>query len=88
MCEVVYNTPCNTIGVGDPVPYGMNSLGSGDRFDLGPKRKIKIKRKAKSFSQYNYNPAKSTFGKPFVKSAFPKSFGIKQLPLIVKSKKK
>lgn len=32
MCGVVYNTPMNTIGVGDPVPFGTNSYGSGDLF--------------------------------------------------------
>ena len=37
MC-VVYNTAFNTVGVGDPVPYGLNSLGSGDRFDLSVKK--------------------------------------------------
>ena len=33
---VVYNTPMNTLGVGDPVPFGINSYGSGDRFDMTP----------------------------------------------------
>lgn len=44
MCDcVVYNTPMNTIGVGDPVPFGINSYGSGDRFDTTPGSKSKIK---------------------------------------------
>lgn len=31
MC--VYNTPMNTVGIGDPVPFGANgSYGSGDLF--------------------------------------------------------
>ena len=87
MCDVVYNTPLNTVGVGDPVPYGMNSLGSGDRFDMGPKRKVKLRKKGKSFSQYNYNPSNATFGKPAVKKAAPSFIkGIKPLPLLVKKK--
>lgn len=61
MCT--YNTPFNTVGIGDPVPYGMNSLGSGDRFDLGPKFKQKLP-KGRSFSQYNYKPARMTFKPP------------------------
>lgn len=28
MCA--YNTPMNTLGVGDPVPYSDNTMGSGD----------------------------------------------------------
>ena len=32
MCDTVYNTPMNTIGVGDPVPFGINSFGSGDLY--------------------------------------------------------
>lgn len=62
MCT--YNTPFNTIGVGDPVPYGMNSLGSGDRFDLGPKFKSEYSSRGRSYSQYNYKPAKMTFKPP------------------------
>lgn len=37
MC--IYNGPFNTMGIGDPVPYGSASnmgFGSGDRFDFGP----------------------------------------------------
>ena len=47
MCltTVVYNTPMNTIGVGDPVPFGINSYGSGDRFDTTPGSKSKNKNK-------------------------------------------
>ena len=25
-------TPFNTIGIGDPVPYGIGKMGSGDKF--------------------------------------------------------
>lgn len=32
MCDTTYNTPMNTIGIGDPVPFGCNNLGSGDKF--------------------------------------------------------
>lgn len=62
MC--VYNTAFNTLGVGDPVPYGMNSFGSGDRFDLGPKFKSGFTSRGRSYSQYNYKPAKMTFKPP------------------------
>lgn len=34
MC--IYNGPMCTLGIGDPVPFGVNSFGSGDRFDFGP----------------------------------------------------
>jgi len=63
MCNIVYNTPFNTVGIGDPVPYGMNSFGSGDRFDMGPNFKQKLP-KGKSYSQYNYKPSKATFKGP------------------------
>lgn len=62
MCT--YNTPFNTVGVGDPVPYGMNSFGSGDRFDMGPKFKGGFSSRGRSYSQYNYKPAKMTFKPP------------------------
>ena len=39
MCGVVYNTPMNTVGVGDPVPFSTTGLGSGDRFDGGFSKK-------------------------------------------------
>ena len=46
MCDcVVYNTPMNTLGVGDPVPFGINSYGYGDRFDTTPGSKSKNKNK-------------------------------------------
>lgn len=47
-----YATTMNTIGIGDPVPAGTNTLGSGDKFDntkikiakkKGPKKIIKLK---------------------------------------------
>jgi hypothetical protein len=28
-----YATTTNTVGIGDPVPAGTSSLGSGDKFD-------------------------------------------------------
>jgi len=31
-----YNTPYNTIGIGDPVPATFHSCGSGDRWDYYP----------------------------------------------------
>lgn len=62
MCT--YNTPFNTVGVGDPVPYGTNSLGSGDRFDLGPKSNSGFTSRGRSYSQFNYKPAKMTFKPP------------------------
>jgi hypothetical protein len=43
-----YSTPLNTIGVGDIVPAGVNTYGSGDRFDYGntiPKKKKSSKKK-------------------------------------------
>ena len=42
-----YSTPLNTIGVGDIVPAGVNTYGSGDRFDYGnaiPKKKKSSKK--------------------------------------------
>lgn len=36
MDGIVYNTPFNTVGVGDPVPFGMAECGSGDLFGWGP----------------------------------------------------
>ena len=68
---VVYNTPMNTIGVGDPVPFGINSYGSGDRFDTTPGSKSK-------------NKNKKIYSKPPVQHGFN---GIKQMPLIVMSNK-
>ena len=77
MC--IYNTPFNTVGVGDPVPYGMNSLGSGDRFDLGPKFKLGYSSRGRSYSQYNYKPAKMTF-KPPKQMAIPGMTRMPHLP--------
>lgn len=34
-----YATPNNTIGVGDPIPYSVNNLGSGDLFGTNNKKK-------------------------------------------------
>ena len=56
MCGVVYNTPMNTVGVGDPVPFGMNSLGSGDRFDNGF-----AKKKQTRYMPYYKKPAQMPF---------------------------
>lgn len=42
-----FSTPLNTIGVGDIVPAGVNTYGSGDRFDYGntiPKKKKSSKK--------------------------------------------
>lgn len=36
-----YATTVNTIGIGDPVPAGNDSLGSGDKFDNQFKMAIK-----------------------------------------------
>lgn len=51
MC--IMNTPLNTIGIGNPVPAGMNTLGSGDLFQFN-KRKKKSN-KIKTIKTYNYN---------------------------------
>jgi hypothetical protein len=32
-----FSTPMNTIGIGDPVPAGINTLGSGDLFTTAVK---------------------------------------------------
>lgn len=54
MCDTVYNTPMNTIGVGDPVPFGINSFGSGDLYgQVLPKRK-KGKQLPYTKKQINY----------------------------------
>ena len=34
-------TPFNTIGIGDPVPYGIGRMGSGDKFCGGTAKKKK-----------------------------------------------
>ena len=34
-------TPFNTIGIGDPVPYGIGKMGSGDKFCGGTTKKKK-----------------------------------------------
>jgi hypothetical protein len=34
-------TPFNTIGIGDPVPYGIGTFGSGDKFASNSKKKNK-----------------------------------------------
>ena len=38
----VYNTPMNTLGVGDPVPFGVTECGSGDIFGYGPAKPKKF----------------------------------------------
>lgn len=73
MCDgVVYNTPMNTIGIGDPVPAGMGIFGSGDRFDGGIGKKSKNKNK----KIYSKPPGQHSFN------------GIQQMPLIVYKNKK
>lgn len=73
MCDgVVYNTPMNTIGIGDPVPASMGTFGSGDRFDGGIGKKSK-------------NKNKKIYSKPPVQYSFK---GIQQMPLIVYKNKK
>ena len=57
MC-VVYNTAFNTVGVGDPVPYGLNSLGSGDRFDLSVKKPYQKRGSILNMTQGFYKPKK------------------------------
>lgn len=74
MCDgVVYNTPMNTVGIGDPVPFGIGTYGSGDRFDTTPDSKSKVK-----------NKNKKIYSKPPVQHPFN---GIQQMPLIVMSNK-
>lgn len=45
----MYNTGFNTIGIGDPVPAGMNTLGSGDLFQYGNVSNKRKKNKQKPF---------------------------------------
>lgn len=78
MCDVVYNTPMNTVGVGDPVPFGMHECGSGDVFNpVFTSKKRNVNSKGKTI-----NVA--------MKKAAPNigSFGMQQQPLLVYSKKK
>ena len=71
MC-VVYNTPMNTVGVGDPMPFGgIAGLGSGDRFDGG-------------FSKKAYKQYKPYMKKP---AQMPFNFS-QPLPLLVMTKQK
>lgn len=58
MCETVYNTPMNTIGIGNAIPAGINTLGSGDLFQFSTKRKkisSKKHNKIKNIKSINYN---------------------------------
>lgn len=47
-----YATTMNTIGIGNPVPAGTNSIGSGDKFDCG-KGKIAKKKGPKKIIKLN-----------------------------------
>lgn len=76
MCDVVYNTPMNTVGIGDPIPFSSGSYGSGDLFGSvfpampkAPKKIKGVKAPKMPFTkkQINYN---------------------QQLPLIVMAKNK
>lgn len=40
-----FQTLNNTVGIGDPVPAGIDSAGSGDRFDNKVVKKISKKKK-------------------------------------------
>lgn len=44
-------TPFNTIGIGDPVPYGIGKMGSGDKFCGGTTKKKKQGVATKAASQ-------------------------------------
>lgn len=47
-----YSTPMNVVGVGNPVPAGMNGqLGSGDTFTVNSKQK-KISKKEPAYGEY------------------------------------
>lgn len=54
----MYNTGFNTIGIGDPIPAGMNTLGSGDLFQFSKKDlkkkvdKMFLKRRIKKFDMH------------------------------------
>lgn len=68
----VYNTPMNTMGIGDPVPFGPGHFGSGDRFD--------------GFCKPHRGVNKHGGMQPFHKPAPPQSFGgFQPMPLIVMS---
>ncbi len=58
----MYNTAFNTVGVGDPVPFGLNgcAFGSGDRFD----NRFVSRGTAGNKSYKQYQPAKMTFKAP------------------------
>lgn len=42
MDSVNFNTTYNTLGIGDVIPPSNHSLGSGDRFDNGKRKKSGI----------------------------------------------
>lgn len=44
--ECCYSTGANTIGMGEVIPAGINTIGSGDRFDM-PAAKIATKKSKK-----------------------------------------
>ena len=79
MC--IYNGPMCTLGIGDPVPFGINSFGSGDRFDMGPGQRRgghgKMMKPRRAYQQY----------KPFMPAPPPPFPGIRglggPLPLLV-----
>lgn len=57
-----YNTPMNTIGIGNAIPAGINTLGSGDLFQFSKKNPYmkkginKIKKKFNKTNSYLLNP--------------------------------
>lgn len=82
MC--IYNGPFNTVGIGNPVPFGNPATmgyGSGDRFDFGPGNSRghggKMMKPRRAYQQY----------KPFMPSPPPPFPGIRGLggpmPLLV-----
>jgi len=79
MC--IYNGPLNTVGIGNPVPFGSAAnmgFGSGDRFDFGPGwgNKKNYNKSKKAYQQY----------KPYMKQPAPSFPGVgKPLPLLVMS---
>ena len=58
MCDCLYNTPMNTIGIGNAVPAGINTLGSGDLFQFSKKRKPYMKKRIQNnkTSKFLLNP--------------------------------
>lgn len=53
----MYNTAANTIGIGNAVPAGINTLGSGDLFQFSKKRPYSKKRSSNiKTKKFNMNP--------------------------------